>query len=95
MQRLQNSRETGRRFKMKFNTTVKVLLALMIMTGLAVTAMAEDDPSKEVKKEVQKETKKMSGKELTDRLAVICPDLKATSACCCVKEPEPLSVMQS
>ena len=45
---------------MKFNTTIKVLLALMILTGLAATAMAED----EVAKEVKKETKKMDGKEL-------------------------------
>ena len=49
---------------MKFNTTIKVLLALMILTGLAVTAMAEDEPAKEVQKEVKKDTKKMDGKEL-------------------------------
>ncbi len=53
---------------MKFNTAIKVLLALMILTGLAVTALAEDEPAKEVKKEakeeVKKDTKKMDGKEL-------------------------------
>ncbi|MCK9995376.1 MAG: c-type cytochrome [Candidatus Krumholzibacteria bacterium] len=45
---------------MKINTTIKVLLVVLILTGLAVTALAEDDVTKEVKKE----TKKMSGKEL-------------------------------
>ena len=45
---------------MKLNTTLKVLLALMILTGLAATAFAED----EVAKETKKDTKKMDGKEL-------------------------------
>ena len=45
---------------MKINMTIKVLLALMILTGLAVTALAEE----EVAKEVKKDTKKMDGKEL-------------------------------
>ena len=45
---------------MKINTTIKVLLALMILTGLAVTAFAED----EVAKETKKDPKKMDGKEL-------------------------------
>jgi len=45
---------------MKINTTIKVLLAVMILTGLAVTALAEDETAKEVKED----PKKMDGKEL-------------------------------
>jgi len=45
---------------MKINTTIKVLLAVMILTGLAVTVLAEDETAKEVKKD----PKKMDGKEL-------------------------------
>ena len=53
---------------MKFNMTIKVLLALMILTGLAVTAFAED----EVAKETQKDPKKMDGKELYISYCKVC-----------------------
>ena len=47
---------------MKIKTTLRILLALMILTGLAATALAEDNPAKETVK--VKETKDMNGKEL-------------------------------
>jgi cytochrome c5 len=65
---------------MEFKTTIKVLLALLIMTGLAATALAQNEPAKEAApvKEIEKveeiekaketekvkETKDMNGKEL-------------------------------
>ncbi|MEN8005371.1 MAG: c-type cytochrome [Candidatus Krumholzibacteriota bacterium] len=55
---------------MKFNTTIKVLLALMILTGLAATALAGDEPVKEVEK--TKETKDMDGKELFIAYCKVC-----------------------
>ncbi len=53
---------------MKFNTTIKVLLALMILTGLAVTAFAKD----EVAKETKKDPKNMDGKELFKTHCKVC-----------------------
>ncbi len=55
---------------MKFNTSLKVLLVLMILTGLAVTAMAEDKPEPKAEKidsevEIKEiDVKKMDGKAL-------------------------------
>ncbi len=70
---------------MKFHTTIKVLLALMILAGLAATALAQDEPIAKVKKidtelkkadiEVKKadiDVKKMDGKELYKTLCKTC-----------------------
>ena len=53
---------------MKINTTIKVFLAVIILTGLAVTALAEDETAKEVKKD----PKKMDGKDLYKNFCKVC-----------------------